>query len=124
MIDDATALLRREYWAARRLARLFRIERSGGLRRRPAEIARRMIERRGDLIGELASIDAKRLSLAPEPAPDLDIAMRSLAYEVDSAEQRCREVIAELAAELKRRHGMGSATGLRDGADGRLLGSG
>jgi hypothetical protein len=124
MIDDAAALTRREYRAARRLARLFRIERSGGLARRPAEIVRRMIERRGDLIGELASIDVKRLSLAPKPTPDLDIAMGSLAREVDHAEQHCREVIAELGAELERRRGMGTATGLRAGADGRLLGSG
>jgi hypothetical protein len=124
MIDEATALIRQEYWAARRLARLFRIERSGGLARRPAEIVRRMIERRGDLIGELASIDVKRLSLASEPTPELDLAMGSLAREVGRAEQRCREVIAELDAELQRRRGIGTATGLRDGADGRLLGSG
>jgi hypothetical protein len=124
MIDDATALLRREYRAARRLARLFRIERSGSLARRSSEIARCMIERRGKLIGELGIMDIKRLSLAPEPTPDLDLAMRSLAREVDRAEQRCREVIAELGAELERRRGMGAATGLRDGAGGRLLGSG
>lgn len=124
MTDDATALLKREYRAARRLARLFRIERSGALARRPAEIERRMIERRGDLIGELARLDVKRRSLASKPSRDLDIAMGALAREVDRAEQRCREVIAELGAELWRRRGMGTATGLRDRADGRLLGSG
>jgi hypothetical protein len=124
MIDDATALLRREYRTARRLARLFRVERSGRFARLPAETVDRLIERRGVLIGELAAIDAKRLSLAPWATPDLDIAMGVLAREVDCAEQRCREVIAELGAELERRRGMGTATGLRDGADGRLLGSG
>jgi len=124
MIDDATALIRREYRVVCRLARLFRIERSGGLARRPAEIARCMLERRSDLIGELASIDLKRRSRASEPTPDLDLAMGSLAREVDRAEQRCRELIAALGGEIERRRGMGAATGLRDGADGRLLGSG
>lgn len=124
MIDEATALLRREYRTARRLARLFRIERLGGFARLPGETRRRIVERRGALIGELVGIDAKRMSLAPWTTPDLDVAMGSLAREVDRTEQHCRELIARIGAELERRRGMGTATGLRDGADGRLLGSG
>ena len=123
MIDETTALIRQEYRTARRLARLFRIERSGGFARRPAELMRRWAERRGAVIDELMRLDAKRLSLAPWTTADLDIAMGALAREIDRAEQRCRELLAELGAELERRRGLGTATGLRDGADGRLLGS-
>jgi hypothetical protein len=124
MTDEATALIRREYRIARRLARLFRIERSGGFAHRPADVARQLLQRRGAVVAELMRLDAKRRSLAPWTAADLDIAMGALAREVDRAEQRCRELLAELGAELERRRGLGTATGLRDGAAGRLLGSG
>ena len=124
MIDDATALLRREYRTARRLARLFHIERTGSFARLPAETVRRLIDRRGAVIDELVRLDARRLSLAPQSTGDLDIAMGALASEVGWAERRCRELLAELGAELEQRRGIGSATGLRDGADGRLLGRG
>lgn len=123
MIDDATALIRRECRTARRLARLFRIERSGGFPRRPAELVRRLAERREAVIDELVRLDAKRLSFAPWATADLDIAMGVLAKEVDRTEQYCRELLAELGAELERRRGLGTATGLRDGVDGRLIGS-
>ena len=124
MTDDATALLNRECRVARRLARLFRIERSGGFRRRPFATVRRLIERRGAVVDELMRLDAKRLSLAPWATANLDIAIGVLAREVDRSEQRCRVLLAELGAELERRRGIGTATGLRDGGDGRLLGSG
>ncbi len=123
MIDDTTALITREYRVARRLARLFRLERSAGFARRSADVARRLLERRGAVIDELMRLDAKRLSLAPWATAELDIAMSALAREVDRAEQHCQELLAELGGELKRRRGLGTATGLRDGADGRLLGS-
>lgn len=123
MIDDATVVIRQEYRTARRLARLFRIERSGGFARLPPELTQRLAKRRGEVIDELIRLDAKRMSLAPWATADLDIAMGALAREVDRAEQRCRELLAELGAELERRRGLGRATGLRDGVDGRLLGS-
>lgn len=123
MIDEATVLLRREYRMARRLARLFRIERTGGLARRPGEVARRFIERRGRVVDDLVRLDARRLSLGPWTSTELDNAIGALAREVDRAEQRCRELLAELGAELERRRGLGTATGLRDGG-GRLLGNG
>lgn len=124
MIDEATMLLRREYRMTRRLTRLFRIERVGGFVRWPAEIVRRLTERRGRLIGDLIRLDAKRQSLAPWTTAELDIAIGALAREVDRSEQRCRELQAEIGAELARRRGLGVATGLRNSADGRLLGRG
>ena len=122
MIDEATALLRQEYRTARRLARLFRIERSGRFARRPADVLRRLTERRSEVIEELMRLDAKRLSLAPWVTAELDIAIGALAREVDRTEQYCRVLLAELGTELEMRRGHG--TGLRDGATGRLLGSG
>jgi len=55
---------------------------------------------------------------------NLDLVMGALAKEVDRAEQRCLERLAELGAELRRRRGEGMATGLREGGGGQLLGRG
>jgi hypothetical protein len=124
MSDTATALLRQEYRAARRLARLFRIERSGRIARWPSGIARRLIDRRGRLIDEMVRLEQRRRSLEPWSSVELELAMGTLAREVDRTEQHCLERLAELGAELERRRGVGTATGLRDVVDGRLLGSG
>jgi hypothetical protein len=122
MLDDATALIRQERRAARRLARLFRIERTGRLARRSDEVSARIIERRGLLVAELARLEARRQSLAPWTTVELDVAMGGLAKEVERGEQRCLELLAELGVELARRRG--GVTGLRDGTEGRLLGRG
>ena len=82
-----------------------------------------MIDRRGRLIDELVRLEERRRSLEPWSTTELDLAMGSLAREVARTEQYCLERLAELGEELERRRGIGTATGLRDGADGRLLGS-
>jgi hypothetical protein len=124
MIDPQTELMRREIAIARRLARLFRIERSGHLRRRPVETARRLIDRRGRLIDELTRLEERRRSLAPWVPDELNLTMGALAGEIERGEQRCLEFLAEIGARLSQLRGEGAATGLRDGADGRLLGRG
>ena len=124
MNDDAAMLVRQEYRAACRLARLFRIERSGRFFGRSSETVRRLIERRGHLVDELTRMDAARRSLVPRKPTELDRAMGELAKEVGSAERRCLELLAELGEELRRRRKAGAATGLRDGAAGQLLGHG
>jgi hypothetical protein len=124
MNDGAGELARREQQAARRLARLFRMERSGHFARRSAETVRRLVERRGHLVDELARLDARRQSLAPWITIELDLAIGALAKEVERAKESCLKRLAELGAELDQRHGAGSATGLRDSANGRLLGQG
>jgi hypothetical protein len=50
--------------------------------------------------------------------------MGALAQEVDCAEQWCQERLDILGTELRRRRGFGTATGLRDGVGGHLLGHG
>jgi len=124
MIDHATELNGREDRAARRLARLFRIERSGRFERRPAETVRRLIQRRGRLIDELLRLDARRRSVAPSVPIGLGLTMGLLAQEVERTEQSCLELLARLGAELRQLRGEGIATGLRDSAGGRLLGQG
>ncbi len=124
MVDEANELVRTEYRLARRLSRLFRIERTGRLSRRPADMAARLVARRGGLVDELMRLDQRRRSLTPSSLPELDDAMTALAREVGSGEQWCHERLAELEAELDRRRGIGTATGLRDSGAGQLLGRG
>jgi hypothetical protein len=122
MTVDAMTLTRQEVRAARRLARLFRIERSGRLNRHPREAVRRLAERRGLLIDELARLDQRRRSLAPRSLMELDLAMGELTREVGHAEQVCLALLAGLRDELDRLRGEGNPSGLRDGAAGKLLG--
>ena len=124
MLADETTLMRQEIRTARRLARLFRAERTGRLGRRPSETARRFVERRGALIDELVRLEAQRRSLAPWTPTELDLAIGALRLEVDRAEQFCLALLAQLGAELGQRRGEGRATGLRAGTGGQLLGRG
>jgi hypothetical protein len=124
MRDDPAVMIRREARAARRLARLFRIERRGGFARWPAATVSRLVERRGALVDELLRLDTRRQSIARRTTADLRLAMGALAREVHRGEQHCQGQLAELGAELARRREPGATTGLRDGAGGQLLGSG
>jgi hypothetical protein len=124
MIDEATDLMWREIRAARRLVRLFRIERSGRFARHSTDTVRRLIDRRGQLIDELRRMELRRRSFAPWVPTELGLTMGQLAREVGRTEQSCLELLARLGAELRRLRGEGVATGLCDGADGRLLGRG
>ena len=124
MPGEATPLVTEECRVARRLARLFRIERSGGLARRPRNVVQRMVDRRAELIDELVRLEECRRSLEPWRLPELDVAMNTLAREVDCTEQHCLERLAEIGDELRRRRGTGMRTGLRDGTFGQLLGRG
>lgn len=124
MSDPVTELMRKEIQVARHLARLFRLERSGYLRRRPVETTHRLIDRRGRLIDELTRLEEKRRSLAPWVPDELELTMGALTREVARGEQRCLEFLAEIGARLNQLRGEGAATGLRDGTDGRLLGRG
>jgi hypothetical protein len=124
MIDRDMELTRREIRIVRRLSRLFRIERSGRLGRRPLDTVRRLIDRRGLLIEELMRLDARRRASALGASGELDLAMAAFATEIEEGGRRCQEVLAELGAELSRLRGEGAATGLRDGVAGQLLGRG
>lgn len=124
MNDPATELMHGEIRLARRLARLFRAERSGCLMRRPVATARRLIDRRDGLIEELIRLEERRRSLVPGIPNELELTMAGLTRDTEQGTQHCLEALAEIGAGLARLRGEGTATGLRDGVDGRLLGSG
>jgi hypothetical protein len=109
---------------ARRLSRLFRIERTGGFDRRPAATIRRLIERRGALIDELIALERRRRSGAAAGSAALHRSMAELAGEVRRSRDRAEAHSARLQAELGLRRGRGPATGLRGGTSGTLIGRG
>jgi hypothetical protein len=123
---DASArdLVSHESRLARRLERLFRLERRGALARRPRSLAARLTLRRGDLVTALIRADAMRQALKLPVSPALDTAMAALAGEVDLARGSADARLDRLAAELRIARGEGIASGLRDTGGGRLIGQG
>jgi hypothetical protein len=109
---------------ARRLSRLFRIERAGGFDRRPAATVRRLIERRGALIDELIAVERRRRSGNAAGSAALHQSMAQLADEARRSRDCAEAHSARLRAELELRRGRGPATGLRGGAGGTLIGRG
>ncbi len=118
LVSDPEADARR---IARRLSRLFRIERCGGFDRRPAETVRRMIERRDALIDALIAFQRQH-EKAPSPAFLQSLA--ELADEARHAQEYAEAQVVRLRAELGLRRGDGRPTGLRGGAEGQLIGRG
>jgi hypothetical protein len=107
----------------RRVARLFRIERTGRLERCPAPMAQRLICRRGALIQALIAADYQRRADAAAQSPALAEALGDLASEVGRCRPATERRLEELAAELRLRGGAAAPTGLRSGVSGRLLGT-
>jgi len=124
MTDNRSDLTMQESRAARRLARLFRIERSDRVERWRNEALWRLIGRRRRLLDELIRLDVERRSLAAPLSPELGTAIGELALEVSQLRKLSLARIEALGGELRRRQGAGLATGLRDSAAGRLLGRG
>lgn len=112
----------RQCRAARRLTRLFRIERLGGFERWRADVVQRLLDRRAAIIGEL-------LALAPTPpdpsrrSPELYGVLHDLSVEVARSQTKAQERADVLAGELRARRGA-DLTGLRSSATGHLLGRG
>ena len=123
MAKSATDMILRERCIAGRLGRLFKIERSGGFDRRPAETVRRLIERRSTLVHELLLLDAERRSLASPRSAELRQVLRELAREVSRSLPSAQIKLNELGRDLRLRQGSGFTTGIRDSATGRLLGT-
>jgi hypothetical protein len=109
---------------ARRLGRLFKIERAGGFDRRLGATVRRLIERRGTLVSELLLIDGTRRALNPPRSAELEQALAELAREVNGLLHHSQTQVERLHTDLRLRRGEGMPTGVRDGAGGLLLGRG
>jgi hypothetical protein len=124
MIDSTAEMIVRESRAARRLGRLFKIERAGGFDRRPVATVRRLIERRGTLVSELLVIDGMRRALNPPHSAELEQALAELAREVNGSLHHSQTQVERLHTDLRLRRGEGMPTGVRDGASGLLLGRG
>ena len=113
----------RESHAARRLARLFKIERDGGFDRWPIATAQRLIERRGALMKELLIMDGMRRSLVAPRSAELDRALAELAGVVNRALSLARTRVDQIEKDLCVRRGESLPTGIRDsGGNGHLLG--
>ena len=110
--------------AARRLGRLFRVERGGGFERRPIATVERLVSRRGTLIEELLRLDRARRTERRPLSAALRQAMAELKSEIEQslavAEARCEG----LRTELRLLNGEGLPTGVRDNRSGRLIGRG
>lgn len=119
--SDPTA---RQGRIARRLGRLFRLERAGAFSRRSAETAWRLIARRGELMAELTRIERHRRDARVPPSPELGDAVKELAAEVALSRTYGETLAAGLDAELRARRGVTAPSGLRDSGGGRLLGRG
>ena len=106
--------------AARRLTRLFRLEREGRFARCSIEIMQRLVARRAALIAQLPP---RRSAGQP---PDLDVAMRELAAEVERSRPAAQQRRDELsrAIRFERRTASGIPTGLRGEPARHLLGRG
>jgi hypothetical protein len=117
--EKGPASVDRQSRAARRLARLFRIERNGGFERWPAVINRQIIERRGQLV------DALLTDLQAMPArlpPPLDRALAKLSQEVEWALERARTRLQQIGKDLRLSRGEGLPTGIRNSPSGHPLG--
>jgi hypothetical protein len=110
--------------AARRPARLFKIECGGGFDRWPVATIWRLVEHRGAVIRELLNLDELRRSLARSRSAEVEQAILELARDVTRASDCARSRIERINADLRVRRGEGVATGIRGRLDGQLLGRG
>jgi len=124
MIGTGTDMIAREARAARRLGRLFKIERAGGFDRRPTATVCHLLERRGALVAELLLLDGMRRSLPSPHSTELEQALLELESEVRQSLHHSQSRMERLWTDLRLRRGAGPPTGIRDSAAGRLLGRG
>jgi hypothetical protein len=121
--ETAPDPIERQCRLARRLGRLFRIERNGGFERLPAAVVSRLVARRGTLIAELAALD-RRQRLTAQPAwGGLDRELTALRREVERTLGAVQLRLQRIGKDLRISRGEGSPTGLRDGGAGRHLGT-
>jgi hypothetical protein len=117
-------ILRHEGRLARRIERMFRLERRGILERRSRDLKDRLAARRGDLIAALIRTDATRHTLKLAVSPELHAELTSLWREVQDARQGVDVRLMQLETELRLSSGAGIASGVRDSGSSRLIGRG
>jgi hypothetical protein len=117
-------ILAQERRLARRVERLFRLERRGAMPRRSRDLAGRLAGRRGDLVTALMRADAARRALDLPVSPELRAALEALWRETGRARDSADTRLRQLAAELRLARGDGTASGVRHSVDSRLIGTG
>ena len=117
-------LAARETRLARRLGRLFRVERVGALARRPARVADLLLRRRDALIGELVETDRRRRAAAIPASAELDHAAKALSAEIDASRATADDRVESIARQLRAARGEGMSSGARNDGAGRVLGRG
>ncbi|MGA8756411.1 MAG: hypothetical protein WB611_08765 [Stellaceae bacterium] len=123
MSETEPDVMRSESSTARRLTRLFRIERRGGFDRRPVAIVRQLIARRGALVEALLMLDLQRRMSATRSSAELDWALAGLSREVDRARDRAAKRLEQIVKDLRLSRGEGLATGIRTSTAGHTLGT-
>jgi hypothetical protein len=107
---------------ARRLGRLFRIERSGRLQQRGADVTARLQVRRGELIAALMRTEATRRQLRLATTPALHQALAALWHETGAMHRVADRRLQQSRSELLLARGEGIPSGIRGTLAGRLLG--
>lgn len=110
--------------AARRLARLFRIERSDRFERWPFEARQKLVQRRNEMIDDMLRAEKMwraQTGLAPSGLGD---ALQNLMREIGRLQPIAEARVAALAEQLHPRGGINAASGFRQTGGGQLLGRG
>ncbi|HXP31699.1 MAG TPA: hypothetical protein VN832_11450 [Stellaceae bacterium] len=110
--------------AARRLNRLFRIERAGGFARRREDVVARLLRRRHALVDEFLRLETERRARSATLPRELRDAVNDLAQEVERSRRKTEDRVERLRAELRLLRGEGTPTGLRGSMGGRVIGRG
>ncbi|HEY7992350.1 MAG TPA: hypothetical protein VID77_13255 [Stellaceae bacterium] len=109
---------------ARRIGFLFRLEHVPALARRPASLAQRLRQRRGELIETLMRADAARRALHLPVSAELQQAVEMLWREAGAARRDADARLDLLRADLLRARGDGVPSGVRNAAQGRVIATG
>jgi hypothetical protein len=124
MLEQKRDIVAHESYLARRVGELFRLECAGCLARRPAEVVRRLLDRRGELIDALIRADAARRNLQIPISPELKRTVEMLWQEVGMARREADARLDALRDSLAIALGDGIPSGVRGVASGRILGQG
>jgi hypothetical protein len=101
---------------------LFKIERGGRFDRLPVATAHRLIARRAALVNELILFKEGRHATALLRSAEFEEVIAELAREIDLSLPRAQMHVERLDRDLRLRRGETLATGIRDSANGHLLG--
>jgi hypothetical protein len=124
MPDRQRDIVAHERYLAHRVGRLFRLECAGCLSRRRADVARRLLDRRGELIDSLIRADHARRNLQIPISAELKLAIEALWREVGAARSKADARLEGLRDNLAMALGEGIPSGVRGMAAGRILGRG